>query len=666
MPKRPSRKLFLSFLTFAFASLVLFAGCRRTASVSTRAMTTTSSDDDKVGIASAMDALHKGTDVKSCRNALNQLNSFFVRRPERKPPTLSDSQRELLTTQFHLDPDELAEAGSPNYTLLDAHHLEFSLLLRDAARALDVDDLDPAARAAAGFGWVVRQVALQDGAPTVFPPEFVLRRGWGTSMERALLFIALLPHLGIDGCMMVIPGADKSQQGGRYWIPGALIDKDIYLFDTRMGMPLPGPKGDSIATLRQVRQQPDLLQALTFDDKHRYDVAPDEARRAEVRVGVFLSALAPRMAHLEELLASNNNKVNLSVDSTAVLEHFREATKGLGVEVKAWNMPGETVSPITVQRRFLPPEEGGIDKFQRKRRAEVEVVPRNALTPILARRFREDSDLGQRIRMQFQRLFVSFIFEPKKEPDEAKRQRAVKERQGEDPRGGSAEPSPDPIVLLTAGSRDLMLHGRFDEATVPLVELRDELRKAKAAVEGNPELQALMGNWVEEFATAYANLLRSERAQVSGDRESAQLQQARTRASALLAKSGEPLTKIMLASAAEPLAGLSTYFLALCKHEQAERLQSQVDHATSRTTRDAGHAAQEAWKGAADWWETYLTENPPTIWSNTARLLRARALVGLGNRPGAIALLEDASGASGPLDRVGRLYRAKQLEKQKP
>src|ERR1700731_2925813 len=136
MPKRPSRKIFLSFLMLAFASLVAFTGCRRAASVSTGATATISSDEDKVGIASAMEALHRGTDVKACRNALNQLNSFFVRRPERKPPTLSDAQRDLLTTQFHLDPDELAETASPNYTLLDAHYLEFSFLLRDAARAL--------------------------------------------------------------------------------------------------------------------------------------------------------------------------------------------------------------------------------------------------------------------------------------------------------------------------------------------------------------------------------------------------------------------------------------------------------------------------------------------------------------------------------------------------
>jgi len=94
MPKRPSRKVFLSLLTFALASLLVFSGCRRAASVSATA--TTSTDEDKVGIASAMDAIHRGTEVKNCRNALNQLNSYFVRHPERKPPTLSDGQRDLL------------------------------------------------------------------------------------------------------------------------------------------------------------------------------------------------------------------------------------------------------------------------------------------------------------------------------------------------------------------------------------------------------------------------------------------------------------------------------------------------------------------------------------------------------------------------------------------
>ena len=519
------------------------------------------------------------------------------------------------------------------------------------------------ARATAGFGWVMRQAALQEGASSAFPPDFVLRRGWASSAERALVFVALLPHLGIDGCMIVIPGPDGGQRGSRYWIPGALIDNEIYLFDTRMGMPLPGSKAGSIATLREVRQHPEVLQSLSFDDKHRYDVTPDDVRRAEVCVAAYLSAVSPRMAHLEGLLAASNNKVSLSVDPAAVLERFREATKGQSIVVKTWSFARESLTPIAVQRDFLPPDEGGIDKTHRKARAEAEVVPWNALPSILGRRFPADTELGRRIRAGFQAFFVDFVFDPK-DRQEAKRQRAAKNRKTDERTNGSSGGGEDPTLLISAGSRDLMLHGRFEEATVPLVDLRDELRKVKAAVEENPEVQAGLEKWSDEFAKAYVDMLRTERAQAAGDRDPARLKQARARVAALVGESGAPLSVTMLAAAAEPLTGLATYFLALCKHEQAERLQSQVDRAASRSKHDAEEAAREAWKGAADWWETYLSENPPTIWSNTARLLRSRALAGLGNRPGAAALLQDLNGTVSTLDQVGRLYRAKQLQKQ--
>src|SRR5262249_2233607 len=161
---------------------------------------------------------------------------------------------ELLTHQFHLDADELAEVNRSSFTLLDAHHLEFCFLLRDAVRSLRMDDLTPLARVEAGFNWVIRQVGLRERPGGSLPPYFVLRRGWGTSQERALVFLALLEQLGIDSAMIAL-----SIEGGgrRYWVAGALVDKEIYLFDTRLGLPLPGPNGNGAATLTQVRSQPE-------------------------------------------------------------------------------------------------------------------------------------------------------------------------------------------------------------------------------------------------------------------------------------------------------------------------------------------------------------------------------------------------------------------------
>src|SRR5207237_863295 len=137
-------------------------------------------------------------------------------------------------------------------------------------------------------------------------PEFALRRSWGSSLERAMLFLALLPQFGIDGCVVAVPAGGRAQAGFRYWIPGALVDGEIYLFDPRLGMPLPGPTPSGVATLKQVREQPQLLQALTLGEKHRYDVTAEQVKQAEVHVGAFLSALAPRMGHLENILATHN------------------------------------------------------------------------------------------------------------------------------------------------------------------------------------------------------------------------------------------------------------------------------------------------------------------------------------------------------------------------
>jgi hypothetical protein len=457
---------------------------------------------------------------------------------------------------------------------------------------------------------------------------------------------------------MIAVGSQDGVRSGRYWIPGALCDKDIYLFDTRLGMPLPGPGGKGIATLKQVREQPAILNALNIDEKHRYDVTAQEAKSLEVHVAPFLSAMAPRMTLLETLLATQN-KVSVAVEPGALLERFRTATQGQKIPLHIWNTPGEPNSPMTVLRRFLPPEEGGIDKARRRPRAEAELVPWNALPELIARGFPSDTELGRRLRTIFQKFFVAFMLDPKP-TREAERQRLAKVSTSSPRDENSGDSALGPLVLLTSGSRDEMVHGRYEEATVPLVELRDELRKLKSLVQNDPALQEQLLKWSEDFRGAYADLLRAERTS-HGDRQG--VQAARARVAGLWAKNEGPLTALMLGSASEPLGGVTTYFLALCKHEQAERLQVKADHAGPQASAEAARAAAEAWKGAADWWETYLTENTLTVWTPTARSLRARALASMGNKEGAASLLEDLTGNVSDLEQLGRLYRARELRK---
>jgi hypothetical protein len=593
-------------------------GCSRPRPMTSTSLATATAETDRTsGVEAALEPLRSG-DITSLRNVLKQVNALLSRPGEQKPPALTKDQQAFLTTQFGLDSEELAEVSNTSFTLLDAPYLDQCLLLRDAARSLQTEALDPVRRATVAFGWLTRQVRLQAGAEVVVPPPYALRRSYGNAADRSLAFLALLQQLGIDGCLVVCP--DSGGAGRRPWLIGALVGQDISLFDPRLGLPLPGPGGKGVATWSQVRSDPKMVNALTVDKQHAYDVTPEQARQAEIRVGCFLSALAPRMRQFEQLLAANN-RVMLAVDPAAVLRRFQQAAHG--APVKGWGQAGDPSTPIAILRSFLPAEDGGADRTRRKVRFEAELIPWGALPPQVSQ-FREDMDPGRRLRVIFQQQFLAFFLAPNM-------------------------------------PRDLILRGRLDEATAHLVAGREQYNQLRQALRSDRELEEQMSVWADEATRAYADLLRAERAP-GGARDSVALEQARRRVERLWKENLRPVTNLMFASAAEPLGGMMTYNLALAKHEAAERLQAGRGKGRSPSSADQSSPAREAWQGAAAWWETFLTEFPTMPPATAARELRARALAALGQTDGAVSLLEDLSGKLSPLEVTSRLYQARQLK----
>src|SRR5207245_3111116 len=124
-----------------------------------------------------------------------------------------------------------------------------------------------------------------------------------------------------------------------------------------------------------------------------------------------------------------------------------------------------------------------------------------------------------------------------------------------------------------------------------------------------------------------------------------------------------PAMALLQRSAAQPMLDRIVYLLALCKHEQAERLQvRQAGRLNKPLSGAAAKASEDAWKSASSWWTSYLREHTSSPAAPAARLLRARALQALGDREAAVALLEDLSGVSSDLEKTARLYLAKQLK----
>jgi hypothetical protein len=483
--------------------------------------------------------------------------------------------------EFGLDADEREYVEATDFRPLDAHYLAQAFELRDTARSLGASELPKLKQAELelkqaelAFQWVMRQVILRERDDELWPPQFVLQCGQGTARERALVFLALAHQFNIDGCMLAVPGDAPDRP--HFWAAGVLIKddsrEDIFLFDPRLGVPIPGPGGKGIATLAQLRARPDLLQPF-MEDKHApYDVTPEQARPANVYVVGQLSALAPRMKYLEDLLSSSD-PIKLAVEPSDLLTRFKAAAAS---EVRFWNQASAPErpapsSPTRALRLFMPTEEGGVDKTTKAVRLGQHTVPLAAMTKAL-RDMRLDEELPVQAR---ERLLVFAV--------ELYKKYAV-------------TPHED------------LLRGRFVEATRQLMQARSILNECDDARLPEPDFLKQVGRWREEAKQAILDDIRKE---PGAQRALAKVWKQDQYLLALLGTAADEserqklqktaLTFIVMRCVEAPLRHDVSYLLALCWQEKAERLQ---------TLQKRQEEATRAWLNVQDWWNKHAERYP--------------------------------------------------------
>jgi hypothetical protein len=647
----------LGFIGLAMGMLA-GAGCANRAQPTKAAVRPTREAEDTFSVA---DTLRKSTDVESSRNAIEQLNLYIGNHPELKPRPLDAAEQSALRDQFALDAGEMAEVESSVFTPLDAHHFQFCMLLRDALRSLRLEDRSPLDKATAGFNWVVRQIAFEERQGDACPPDFVLRRGWGTALERSLVFMSVLHQLGIDGCMILVSGPKQESPMG-YWIPGALVDNEIYLFDTRLGLALPGGP-NKIATLKQLRAQPQLLKNLSADPKLPYDVSAEQVKKLEILASCNLSAMSPRMQYLNDVLAPVEG-VRLWGDPANALKRFQHAVANdaSGIRVRGWNQTGDVNTPVRVARYFLPKSEGGVDSSSRRDRTIAALLVPMGLYPPPLRTLQGEP--GMRLQGLFANPYPIFTLEAKM--PRASLQSWLPGLYNASPEGVGSQKSSD-LVERERMPRDLMLHGRLDEATNALITIRDELRRQRSVAITEGLVNDVM-RWCNHAVEVYGTYLRLERdARDPKSRnpvDPATLDKARQMKDELWTHA-QAVQLLVQKVSAEYMSGEVAYLIALCKQEQAERIQGRIDQARkagkSPSSGDSS-SAKNSWTGAAGWWNTYLEEFPTARGASAARIFKARALDAFGDHSGARSVLSESTRGQPSFQTMARLYLAKQLE----
>lgn len=223
--------------------------------------------------------------------------------------------------------------------------------LADIAATARGDAVDDLAVACNLFDWTVRSLALVSDPPPVptdatpgarwFSLGEVLLSGRASGAQRAWVFLELLRHAGLDGAMLAT--GDAAAGSLRPWLPGVLTGGECYLFEPTYGLPVPGPGGSGVATVRQAASDPEILRGLSLPDRP-YPVQATDMAALSVLVPAAPLNLARRMHMLDGQLAGSA-RIDLAIAASDLGTAALAALPGTADagRVRLWEFPWETL-----------------------------------------------------------------------------------------------------------------------------------------------------------------------------------------------------------------------------------------------------------------------------------------------------------------------------------
>jgi hypothetical protein len=307
--------------------------------------------------------------------AVRKLNQYFEGTPQTEYE-LDSAAREYLSTQ--LAADSIRDLQRTDWALRDTRHIEDCMMYYGIANRV-AGAGDNLTRVRRVFDWVIRQVQLVPSGsfgggrlgPAFARPYDVLVRGMATESEggwseRAWLFLSLCRQLEIDAGLITytrgnaidaaLPGSKddptprRSQRPRIVWICGVLIDGQIYLFDARLGLEVPGPGGEGVATLEQALADPSIVERLNVPGLAPYSVSRATLLSSPTKIGILLDSspgyFAPKMRMLQRELAGNYRAI-LFADPAQQRDHFVQALGGRAGAIALWELP------LTVEARLF-------------------------------------------------------------------------------------------------------------------------------------------------------------------------------------------------------------------------------------------------------------------------------------------------------------------------
>jgi hypothetical protein len=246
--------------------------------------------------------------------------------------------------------------------------------------------------------------------------------------------------------------------------------------------------------------------------------------------------------------------VNLAINPVQLLDRFPDPKPAY------WNPPEDRFAYGRTSRVFLPMEQGGdADRYDPRGRLLHDLYFRSLLPPAsrivpadLLQNQTVIDDIKQRIEERVKVAYLTAYLQP---------------------------PTP----------RELVQRGQFKDASQALVQRQDEFGKSLLRVQNTDDAKKKMRAWAERTSELYRSLGSDPNARAAIDEN--------------WASPGAAL--VLDRAVGEVGQAEAALLLALCRHEQAERVQSRLEHAKGDDLSNLRQAAASAWDTAAKEWGGY-------------------------------------------------------------
>ncbi len=238
-------------------------------------------------------------------DAISVLNNWWAAVETAKLMPTGLAAAELPASR--LTPEAMSRLQRNVFDAEDGRYIRGCYLAKRISDHLSAETQTDAERVLKVFQWVCRNVTLRGGDDYDYPVTLyeAVVIGRAAPRDRASVMAAILKQMRIDSVVLTPKSAADANAP---WLFGALVQDDCWLFDLRLGLPV--PRGDvdvaqrftTPAALQSLREHPEWLAALSPRAEQPYPLSPEDLNALRVEAVVSTQGWSPRMWAMEQLL----------------------------------------------------------------------------------------------------------------------------------------------------------------------------------------------------------------------------------------------------------------------------------------------------------------------------------------------------------------------------